>query len=49
MRSNLKGDVSKFDRELVKHQMRALSVQQTAQIRHEGYPYRIPFSEFLRR
>lgn len=38
-----------FNEQLVKQQIRALAVAETAQQRQVGYPHRISFSEFLRR
>ncbi|XP_066138034.1 neither inactivation nor afterpotential protein C [Euwallacea fornicatus] len=49
IRSNLKDKPQTFDRELVKHQIRPLTVVETAKIRQEGFPHRISFPEFLRR
>lgn len=49
IRSDLKGEPRGFHPELVKHQLRALSVLDTARARQNGYPHRIAFPEFLRR
>ncbi|XP_020292574.1 neither inactivation nor afterpotential protein C isoform X2 [Pseudomyrmex gracilis] len=49
IRSDL-GDIPHgFYREVVRQQIRALAVLDTAKARQRGYPYRIPFQEFLRR
>lgn len=49
VRSDLSGTPRSFHRELVKHQLRALAVLDTAVARQNGFPHRIGFSEFLRR
>ncbi|XP_057665363.1 neither inactivation nor afterpotential protein C isoform X1 [Diorhabda carinulata] len=49
IRTDLKGRPNNFKRELVKHQLRAMGIADTAKIRQSGYSQRISFSEFLRR
>nr|XP_012228924.1 PREDICTED: neither inactivation nor afterpotential protein C isoform X1 [Linepithema humile]XP_012228934.1 PREDICTED: neither inactivation nor afterpotential protein C isoform X1 [Linepithema humile] len=49
IRSDLEDVPRSFYREVVKQQIRALAVLDTAKARQRGYPYRIPFQEFLRR
>ncbi|XP_019699822.1 neither inactivation nor afterpotential protein C isoform X2 [Harpegnathos saltator] len=49
IRSDLEDTPRGFYREVVKQQIRALAVLDTAKARQRGYPYRIPFQEFLRR
>ncbi|KAL1494679.1 hypothetical protein ABEB36_010244 [Hypothenemus hampei] len=49
IRSDLKGKPESFNRELVKQQIRALSVIETAKIRQEGFSHRVSFAEFLKR
>jgi len=49
IRSDLEDTPRCFYREIVKQQIRALAVLDTAKARRHGYPYRIPFQEFLRR
>ncbi|CAH1130298.1 unnamed protein product [Ceutorhynchus assimilis] len=49
IRSDLKGRVEHFNKELVKQQLRALAVIETARVRQKGFPQRVTFSEFLRR
>ncbi|XP_025074650.1 neither inactivation nor afterpotential protein C [Pogonomyrmex barbatus] len=49
IRSDLENAPRSFYREVVKQQIRALAVLDTAKARQRGYPYRIPFQEFLRR
>ncbi|XP_029156587.1 neither inactivation nor afterpotential protein C [Nylanderia fulva] len=49
IRSDLEDVPCGFYREVVRQQMRALAVLDTAKARQRGYPYRIPFQEFLRR
>ncbi|XP_074025631.1 STKc_myosinIII_N_like and MYSc_Myo21 domain-containing protein ninaC isoform X2 [Leptinotarsa decemlineata] len=49
IRTDLKGAPGSFRRELVKQQIRAMAVVETAKTRQQGYPHRISFSEFLRR
>lgn len=38
-----------LQKELVRQQLRALAVVETAKARQRGYPHRISFPEFLRR
>ncbi|XP_012540143.1 neither inactivation nor afterpotential protein C isoform X2 [Monomorium pharaonis] len=49
IRSDLEDVPRSFYREVVRQQIRALAVLDTAKARRLGYPYRIPFQEFLRR
>ncbi|XP_058802662.1 neither inactivation nor afterpotential protein C [Phymastichus coffea] len=49
IRSDLEGQPRGFYRDIVKQQIRALAVVDTARARQRGFPYRIPFQEFLRR
>ncbi|XP_034933693.1 neither inactivation nor afterpotential protein C isoform X2 [Chelonus insularis] len=49
IRADLEGKPRGFYRELVRQQIRALAVLDTAKIRQKGFPHRIPFQEFLRR
>ncbi|XP_011703378.1 PREDICTED: neither inactivation nor afterpotential protein C isoform X2 [Wasmannia auropunctata] len=49
IRSDLDDAPRSFYREVVRQQIRALAVLDTAKARRCGYPYRIPFQEFLRR
>ncbi|XP_030761406.1 neither inactivation nor afterpotential protein C-like isoform X2 [Sitophilus oryzae] len=49
IKSDLKGNPDSFHTELVRQQVKALAVKETARIRQSGYPQRIIFSEFLRR
>lgn len=49
IRSDLKGTPKGFHQELIKHQLRALAVLDTARARQQGFPHRIAFAEFLRR
>lgn len=49
IRSDLKETPKGFHLELVKHQLRALSVLDTARARQQGFPHRVAFAEFLRR
>ena len=49
IRSDLENSPRGFHREVVKQQIRALAVLDTAKAKQQGYPYRIPFQEFLRR
>ncbi|TGZ39750.1 Neither inactivation nor afterpotential protein C [Temnothorax longispinosus] len=49
IRSDLEDAPRSFYREIVKQQIRALAVLDTAKARRRGYPYRVPFQEFLRR
>ncbi|XP_011500567.1 PREDICTED: neither inactivation nor afterpotential protein C [Ceratosolen solmsi marchali] len=49
IRSDLEGTPRGFYREVVRQQIRALAVLDTARARQKGYPCRISFQEFLRR
>ncbi|KAL6443164.1 hypothetical protein ACFW04_002836 [Cataglyphis niger] len=49
IRSDLEDVPQGFYREVVRQQIRALAILDTAKARQRGYPYRIPFQEFLRR
>ncbi|XP_048508226.1 neither inactivation nor afterpotential protein C isoform X2 [Athalia rosae] len=49
IRSDLEGVPRAFYREVVRQQIRALAVLDTAKARQRGFPHRIPFQEFLRR
>lgn len=49
IRTDLQNKPNSFQEELVRHQLRALSVLDTAHARQHGYPHRISFPEFLRR
>ncbi|KYN33316.1 Neither inactivation nor afterpotential protein C [Trachymyrmex septentrionalis] len=49
IRSDLEDAPRSFYREVVRQQIKALGVLDTAKARRRGYPYRIPFQEFLRR
>lgn len=49
IRADLKKEPWGFNRYIVKQQVKALGIIETACTRQEGYAYRIPFQEFLRR
>ncbi|CAH1176110.1 unnamed protein product [Phaedon cochleariae] len=49
IRTDLKGVPGNFHSELIKQQIRAMAVVESAKTRQQGYPQRISFSEFLRR
>ncbi|XP_031771312.1 neither inactivation nor afterpotential protein C [Apis florea] len=49
IRSDLEGTPRGFYREVVRQQIRALAVLDTAKARQYGYPHRISFPEFIRR
>ncbi|XP_044588918.1 neither inactivation nor afterpotential protein C-like isoform X2 [Cotesia glomerata] len=49
IRADLKKEPWGFNQYIVKQQVKALGVIETACTRQEGYAYRIPFREFLRR
>lgn len=49
LRSDLHGKPKGFHPDMVKQQLRALAVLETTKARQRGYPFRIPFNEFLRR
>lgn len=47
IRTDLTGQPRGFQHELVRQQLRALAVVDTAQARQKGYSHRIPFAEFI--
>ncbi|CAH0556906.1 unnamed protein product [Brassicogethes aeneus] len=49
VQSNIKGRPNNFQREMVRQQIRALAVVETAVAKQCGYTYRMSFAEFLRR
>ncbi|XP_018328516.1 neither inactivation nor afterpotential protein C isoform X2 [Agrilus planipennis] len=49
VRSDLQETPKGFHKEIVKQQLRALNVLETAKARQRGFPHRIPFPEFIRR
>ncbi|XP_078049671.1 STKc_myosinIII_N_like and MYSc_Myo21 domain-containing protein ninaC isoform X2 [Augochlora pura] len=49
IRSDLEGAPRGFYREVVRQQIRALAILDTAKARQRGYPCRVSFQEFLRR
>lgn len=49
LRANLTNSPGSFQTEVVRHQLRALSVIDTARARQKGYSHRVNFSDFLRR
>ncbi|KAK9687666.1 Myosin head (motor domain) [Popillia japonica] len=49
VRSDLENKPRNFHTEIVRQQLRAMAVIETAKARQKGYPHRITFSEFLRR
>ncbi|XP_015610405.1 neither inactivation nor afterpotential protein C isoform X2 [Cephus cinctus] len=49
IRADLEGIPQGFYRDVVRQQIRALAVLDTAKARQRGYPHRIPFQEFIRR
>ncbi|KAJ8686537.1 hypothetical protein QAD02_022331 [Eretmocerus hayati] len=49
IRSDLEGQPRGFYREVVRQQIRALGILDTARARQKGYPFRVSFQEFLRR
>ncbi|XP_033207351.1 neither inactivation nor afterpotential protein C isoform X2 [Belonocnema kinseyi] len=49
IRSDLDNNPRGFYREVVRQQIRALAVLDTTKAKQQGYPYRVPFQEFLRR
>lgn len=49
IRSDLDNKPKGFNEDLVRQQIRAMAILDTARARSRGFPYRIPFSEFLRR
>lgn len=49
IRSDIENKPRNFHPEIVRQQLKALTVLETAKARQKGYPHRIVFSEFLRR
>ncbi|XP_076271174.1 STKc_myosinIII_N_like and MYSc_Myo21 domain-containing protein ninaC isoform X1 [Rhynchophorus ferrugineus] len=49
IRSNLSNKPDNFHTELIRQQLKAMTIVETAMIRQTGYSQRITFSEFLRR
>ncbi|KAK5646208.1 hypothetical protein RI129_004672 [Pyrocoelia pectoralis] len=49
LRSDFAGNPQSFHKELIKQQIRALAVIETATVRKRGFSHRIPFAEFLKR
>lgn len=49
IRTDLNDSPRGFQPELVRQQLRALSILDTAKARQYGFSYRVPFSEFIRR
>ncbi|XP_015118625.1 neither inactivation nor afterpotential protein C [Diachasma alloeum] len=49
IRADLEAKPRGFHREIVRQQIRALALLDTAKARQKGYPHRVPFQEFLRR
>ncbi|KAB0798080.1 hypothetical protein PPYR_09073 [Photinus pyralis] len=49
LRSDFAGNPQSFHKELIKQQLRALAVVETATVRKRGFSLRIPFMEFLKR
>lgn len=49
VRSNIQNSPKTFQTEIIRQQLRAMSIVETAKARQKGFPYRIPFNEFLRR
>jgi myosin heavy subunit len=49
IRADLTRQPKGFQHEVVRQQLRALAVLNTAQARQKGYPHRIPFHEFIHR
>lgn len=49
IRTDLENKPRNFHTEIIRQQLRAMSVIETAKARQKGYPHRIIFSEFLRR
>ncbi|KAJ8934235.1 hypothetical protein NQ314_013494, partial [Rhamnusium bicolor] len=48
IRTDLKRRPQHFQKELIRQQLRAMAVLETAKARQQGYPHRISFPEFLR-
>jgi myosin-3 len=49
IRTDLTRQPKGFQNEVVRQQLRALAVLDTAEARQKGYPHRIPFHEFIHR
>ncbi|KAJ8867609.1 hypothetical protein PR048_031411 [Dryococelus australis] len=49
LRADLLGQPRAFQVDVVRQQVRALAVLETARARQKGYPHRVPFPEFIRR
>ncbi|KAK8728013.1 hypothetical protein OTU49_009338 [Cherax quadricarinatus] len=49
IRSNMDNSGSIFDRDMIKHQIKYHAICDTIRIRQQGFSYRIPYQEFLRR
>lgn len=49
VRADLSGQALGFQSEIVRQQLRALAVIDTARARQKGYSHRVTFSEFIRR
>lgn len=49
IRADLTRQPKGFQHEVVRQQLRALAVLDTAEARQKGYPHRIPFHEFIHR
>ncbi|KAM3962727.1 STKc_myosinIII_N_like and MYSc_Myo21 domain-containing protein ninaC [Aphomia sociella] len=49
IRTDLNDNPRGFQTEVVKQQLRALAILDTAKARQDGFPCRIPFAEFIRR
>ncbi|KAL1124362.1 hypothetical protein AAG570_000991, partial [Ranatra chinensis] len=49
LRTDLNNTPGGFQGSIIRHQLRALAVVDTAKARRDGYAYRIPYEEFLRR
>lgn len=49
LRANLNNSPGLFQTEVVRHQLRALAIVDTARARQKGYSHRINFNDFLRR
>lgn len=49
IRSDLSDNPKGFQTEVVRQQLRALAILDTAKARQSGFPSRIPFAEFIRR
>lgn len=49
IRTDLNDNPRGFQTELVRQQLRALAILDTAKARQSGFPCRVPFAEFIRR